>query len=116
MAHSRLGLGVAANDAELVLRSLPSTALRYHAHDRTARALAVWLQGRPEISRVLHPALPGSPGHAHWLSTCSAAAGLFSVMVDARYGGAQVDAFPALFDLLRDRAAVAYNVTFCGEP
>ncbi len=93
MAHSRLGLGVAANDAELVLRSLPSTALRYHAHDRTARALAVWLQGRQEISRVLHPALPGSPGHAHWQSTCSAAAGLFSVMVDARYGGAQVDAF-----------------------
>ena len=93
MAHMRLGLGVAANDAELVLRSLPSTALRYHAHDRTARALAAWLQGRPEIARVLHPALEGSPGHAHWRASCTAAAGLFSVVFDPRFEPAQIDRF-----------------------
>jgi cystathionine beta-lyase len=101
LAHMRLGLGVAGNDAELVLRSLPSTALRYHAHDRAARALASWLQARPEIARVLHPALPGAPGHAHWQATCSAAAGLFSVLFDARYGAAQVDRFVDALRLFR---------------
>ncbi len=95
-AHMRLGLGVAANDAEAVLRALPSVVLRYRAHDETARALARWLQGRPEIAQVLHPALPQSPGHAHWQALCGhsdLAAGLFSVVFQPRYTQAQVDAF-----------------------
>jgi cystathionine beta-lyase len=75
--------------------------LRYHAHDRAARALATWLQARPEIARVLHPALPGSPGHAHWQATCTAAAGLFSVLFDARLGAAQVDRFVDALRLFR---------------
>ncbi len=97
LTHMRLGLGVGMNDVEAVLRSLPSMALRYREHDRTARALAQWCQGRPEIAQVLHPALPGAPGHAHWQALCGAgegmAAGLFSVIFDARYSAAQVDAF-----------------------
>ena len=93
LAHMHLGYGVAGNDAELLLRSLPSLALRYHAHDATARALAAWLATRPEISRVLHPALPGCPGHEYWRARCTAAAGLFAVMVDERHSQAQVDAF-----------------------
>jgi len=91
--HMHLGLGVAANDAELVLRSLPSMALRYHAHDAATRALAQWATQRPEFAQVLHPALASSPGHDHWQALCGAAAGLFSVVVDARYSQAQVDAF-----------------------
>lgn len=97
LTHMRLGLGVGMNDVEAVLRSLPSLALRYAAHDRTARALARWCQQRPEFAQVLHPALPGSPGHEHWRALCGEAegraAGLFSVIVDARYSQAQVDAF-----------------------
>lgn len=93
LSHMHLGWGVAANDAELVLRSLPSLALRYHAHDSTARALASWLATQPAISRVLHPAFDSCPGHQHWKGLCTAAAGLFSVMVDARYSSAQVDGF-----------------------
>ncbi|MCZ8094025.1 MAG: PLP-dependent transferase, partial [Acidovorax sp.] len=100
LTHMRLGLGVGLNDVEAVVRSLPSVALRYAAHDRTARELATWLQSQPAIAQVLHPALPGSPGHAHWQALCGgaqagqgAAAGLFSVMVDARYSQTQVDAF-----------------------
>jgi cystathionine beta-lyase len=93
LTHMRLGLGVGANDAELVLRSLPSVMLRYHAHDAAARALAAWLAQRPEVARVLHPALAGAPGHAHWQATCSAAAGLFSVIFDARFSQEQVDRF-----------------------
>jgi cystathionine beta-lyase len=91
--HGRLGLGVGANDVELVLRSLPTLALRYHAHDRAARELATWMQAQPAVARVLHPALPGAPGHAHWAAHCTAAAGLFSVLLDAALPAQRVDAF-----------------------
>jgi cystathionine beta-lyase len=101
LADMDVGMGVGANDAEAVLRSLPSIALRYHAQDRTARALAGWLKQRPEIARVLHPAIEGSPGHEHWRSTCSAAAGLFSVVFDPRHSPAQVDAFVDALRLFR---------------
>jgi len=93
LTHMRLGLGIAANDAELMLRSLPSMPLRYAAHDVSARQLAQWWTGRPEVVKVLHPALPGSPGHEHWCSHCSQAAGLFSVVFDRRYSAEQVDRF-----------------------
>ena len=91
--HGQLGLGVAANDAEFILRNLPTMALRYHAHDAAARALAAWLGQQAAVTQVLHPALPGAPGHANWAASCTAAAGLFSVMLDERLSGAQVDAF-----------------------
>ena len=101
LAHMHLGVGVAGNDAELVLRSLPSLPLRYHAQDAAGRQLAAWLATRPEVRCVLHPALEGAPGHEHWRATCTAAAGLFSVMFDERYGSAQVDAFVDALRLFR---------------
>ena len=88
-----LGLGVGGNDAELVLRSLPSLPVRYRAQDETARELARWLAARPEVARVLHPALPSCPGHEHWRTLCTDAAGLFSVLFDERRTQAQVDRF-----------------------
>ena len=100
LTHMRLGLGVGGNDAEAVLRALPSIGLRYRAHDEAARQLARWMQQQPAVAQVLHPALEGAPGHAHWKALCGgahggqgAAAGLFSVLFDARYTQAQVDAF-----------------------
>ncbi|KQO20075.1 PLP-dependent transferase [Acidovorax sp. Leaf78] len=100
LTHMRLGLGVAGNDAEAVLRALPSIGLRYRAHDEATRQLARWMQQQPAVAQVLHPALEGSPGHAHWKALCGsanggqgAAAGLFSVLFDARHTQAQVDAF-----------------------
>jgi len=100
LLHMHLGLGVGANDAEAVLRGLPSMALRYRAHDQAARTLAQWMGQQASVAQVLHPALPGSPGHAHWSTLCGAAndgqgaaAGLFSVVIDARHSQAQVDAF-----------------------
>ncbi|NDZ11795.1 cystathionine beta-lyase [Variovorax sp. WS11] len=96
LSHMRIGFGSAVGDVEALLRSLPSIALRYEAHDRSARELALWLADRAEIAQVLHPALEGSPGHANWLRLCGAtdlAAGLFSVVFDARYSAAQVDRF-----------------------
>jgi cystathionine beta-lyase len=91
--HGQLGIGVAANDAEFILKGLPTIALRYHAHDAAARQLAAWLGTQPAVRQVLHPALPGAPGHAHWAATCTAAAGLFSVMLDPALTPAQVDGF-----------------------
>lgn len=93
LAHMRLGTGVAGNDAEFVLRSLPSLELRYRAHDQSARRVAQWLQRQPMITQVLHPALPGSPGHDHWAALCRDAAGLFSVLIDPALPAARIDAF-----------------------
>jgi len=105
LTHMRMGLGVGANDAEAVLRSLPTIALRYRAHDEAARTLAQWCQSQSEFTQVLHPALSGSPGHAHWKTLCKngpgGAAGLFSVVLHARYSQGQVDAFCDALQLFR---------------
>lgn len=106
--HMQLGLGVGANDAEALLQALPSLRLRYQAQDVAARALAQWLATQPAVAQVLHPALPGAPGHAHWQALCGEAhsgsglaAGLFSVVIDARFTGAEVDAFCDALRLFR---------------
>ncbi len=93
MTHMRLGLGVSGNDTELVLRGLPTMALRYAAQDATTRELARWMQAQPGVVRVLHPALPGSPGHETWQRDARAAACLFSAVFDDRFSQPQVDAF-----------------------
>ncbi len=91
--HMRLGLGVGANDAELVLRGLPTLHLRYHAQDTSTRALAHWMQQQRGVAQVWHPALPGSPGHAHWQRDASAAACLFTVLWQPHIRPEQIDAF-----------------------
>jgi cysteine-S-conjugate beta-lyase len=71
--------------------------LRYEAQDTAARELGHWCSSRSEFAQVLHPALPDSPGHAHWQATCKAgpggAAGLLSVIFRPDYSQQQVDAF-----------------------
>jgi cystathionine beta-lyase len=92
--HSRLGLGVGANDAEALLRALPSLPLRYAAQDASARRIAGWASTQgTAIRRVLHPALPGSPGHENWAANCRAAAGLLTLEFDPAITPTQVDAF-----------------------
>lgn len=104
LTHMRLGLGVGVDDVQEVMRSLPSIGVRYRAHDECARVLARWLGLRDEIAQVLHPAVEGSPGHENWRALCGAdgaAAGLFSVVFDERYGTEQVDAFCDALRLFR---------------
>jgi len=93
LAHMRLGLGVGADDAYLVLRSLPTMKLRFDAHDAGARSVAGWLKSRPEIASVLHPAFEDCPGHAIWQRDFTGAGGLFSVLFDASYTEQQTDRF-----------------------
>ncbi|CAH2795635.1 MAG: Cystathionine beta-lyase (EC [uncultured Caballeronia sp.] len=99
-ARMRLGIGVSADDASLVLRSLPSMKTRYEAHDRSAFALATWLKERAEVSAVLHPALEDCPGHAFYERDFDGGAGgLFSIVFDKRYTAVQVDAFVEALEL-----------------
>jgi cysteine-S-conjugate beta-lyase len=99
MAHMRLGMGVSADDAYLVMRGLTSMKLRFEAHDAGARKVAAWLQARPEITTVLHPAFEDCPGHEHWKRDFTGAGGLFSVLFDARYTEAQTDRFVDALEL-----------------
>jgi cystathionine beta-lyase len=105
LCHMRLGLAVGANDAEMVLRSLPSITLRYRAHDEATRALAAWCQTQSAFVQVLHPALSGSPGHGFWKTLCDrpdgGAACLFSVVFAPRFSQDQVDAFCDALQLFR---------------
>lgn len=102
LTHMRLGLGVGANDAEALLRGLPTLALRYAAHDRATRAVAQWLVERDEFVQVLHPALPDSPGHAAWAQVATQAGGLVSVVFDhQRFAADRVDAFVDALSLFR---------------
>ncbi len=101
MTHSRLGIGVGSNDVELVLRALPTMELRYLRHDASTRRIATWLQGRPEVATVLHPALPSSPGHAAWKRMCRGAAGLVSMQFDAAVPLARIEHFVDALRLFR---------------
>jgi cystathionine beta-lyase len=100
-ARMLMGLGVSADDCSLVLRGLPTMQLRFEAHDRAALQLAHWLKQRPEIVAVLHPAFEDCPGHAHWKRDFTGAGGLFSVVFDAAYSPAQIDAFVEGLDLFK---------------
>lgn len=93
LTHMRLGLGVSADDTSLILRSLATLKLRFDTHDASARHIASWFKTRPEITKVLHPALPDCPGHETWKRDFTGAAGLFSVLFDARYTEEQTDRF-----------------------
>ena len=68
-------------DVFLGLRGLRTMELRLREAERQGLAMARWLQTRPEVSRVLHPALPEYPGHAIWKRDFTGSSGLFSVIL-----------------------------------
>ncbi|HPG01564.1 MAG: cystathionine beta-lyase [Methylobacteriaceae bacterium] len=68
-------------DVFLALRGLRTMELRLREAERQGLALANWLKARPEVSRVLHPALPDDPGHAIWKRDFSGSSGLFSIVL-----------------------------------
>jgi cystathionine beta-lyase len=79
--HGDLGLYASGDDCFLGLRGLRTLAVRLQRHQETGLALARWLQARPEVARILHPALPGDVGHALWKRDFSGACGLFGVVL-----------------------------------
>jgi cystathionine beta-lyase len=75
------GANVGPDDCWLALRGLRTLSVRLHHHQATALRLAHWLEGRPEVARVLHPGLPSHPGHDLWRRDWRGASGLFSVVL-----------------------------------
>jgi cysteine-S-conjugate beta-lyase len=70
-----------AEDVFLALRGLRTMELRLREAERQGLALAQWFSGRPEVLRVIHPALPDHPGHALWKRDFSGSSGLFSIVL-----------------------------------
>jgi cysteine-S-conjugate beta-lyase len=75
------GLYASGDDCYLALRGVRTLGVRLHRHQETATMLARWLQTRPEVSRVLYPALESDPGHAIWKRDFLGACGLFGVVL-----------------------------------
>ncbi|WP_066680207.1 cystathionine beta-lyase [Caulobacter sp. CCH9-E1] len=76
-----IGWSVSPDDAYTMLRGLRTLATRLPRHHENGLEVARWLQARPEVSRVLHPALPDDPGHAIWKRDFTGACGLFGVVL-----------------------------------
>ena len=70
-----------AEDVFLALRGLRTMELRLREAERQGLALAQWLGDRPEVLRVIHPALPDHPGHALWKRDFTGSSGLFSIVL-----------------------------------
>lgn len=79
--HGSLGITTAPDDIYLALRGLRTLGVRLKQHMETGLTLARWLEDRPEVSRVLHPALPTDPGHEIWKRDFQGASGLFGVVL-----------------------------------
>jgi cysteine-S-conjugate beta-lyase len=80
-AHEDLGLCPGPEDVYLGLRGLRSLGVRLERHQRSGLEMARWMAARPEVARVIHPALPSDPGHALWSRDFTGASGLFSIVL-----------------------------------
>ena len=82
------------DDCYLGLRGLRTLSVRLERHQRNALKVAEWLQARPEVDRVLYPALPDDPGHDLWKRDFTGASGLFGVVLK----GVSKDAVAKMLD------------------
>ena len=80
-AHT-LGQVLSPDDAYLAARGLRTMAVRLRAHEASALKIARWLEERKEVEKVLHPALPSSPGHEIWKRDFTGSSGLFSFVIN----------------------------------
>lgn len=76
-----LGVCAGPDDVFLALRGMRTLAVRLNQHYRSGVEMARWLASRPEVIRVLHPALESDPGHAIWKRDFTGASGLFSIVL-----------------------------------
>lgn len=91
-----LGLCASGDDCFLALRGLRTLSARLERHRKNAQTLAEWLSARPEVARVMYPALTSDPGHALWRRDFTGACGLFGVELQP----AKEKAVTALIDSL----------------
>jgi cystathionine beta-lyase len=83
MLSEAQALGICAGTEEIFLglRGFRTIEVRMERHWRSGVDVARWLEQRPEVARVLHPALPSHPTHALWQRDFLGAAGLFSIVL-----------------------------------
>jgi cysteine-S-conjugate beta-lyase len=96
-AIRQLGVCAGPDDVFLALRGLRTLAVRLAQHQRSGLEMARWLATRPEVIKVLHPALESDPGYAIWKRDFTGASGLFSVVLRP----APQKAVDALLDTVR---------------
>jgi cysteine-S-conjugate beta-lyase len=75
-----MGLCVGPDDMYLALRGLRTLGVRLARHYQSGLKIAKWLEQRPEVLRVMHPALERDPGHGIWKKDFAGACGLFSIV------------------------------------
>ncbi|MEM6536319.1 MAG: cystathionine beta-lyase [Pseudomonadota bacterium] len=93
----QLGTNVSADDAALTLRGMRTLHTRLPVHEQNGLKLAKWLGKRPEVAKVLHPAIKTTPGHAFWKRDFSGASGLFGIVLKPT----SIVAIRAFFNALR---------------
>ena len=76
-----MGVTASTDDCFLALRGLRTLGVRLARHQASGIAVAQWLQSRPEVREVIHPALPGARGHDLWRRDFTGAASLFGVVL-----------------------------------
>ncbi|SDB56742.1 cystathionine beta-lyase [Belnapia rosea] len=84
-AGSLLGQYASPDDVWLALRGVRTMAVRLKRQEASGLEVARWLEGRPEVKQVLHPALPSHPQHALWKRDFTGACSLFGVVFQPRY-------------------------------
>ncbi len=100
-----LGQTVSPDDAVLALRGLRTLDVRLARQGESGLAVAHWLADRPEVARVLHPALPSCPGHGHYARDFAGPCGLFGFVLA---GGWDAADRARLIDAL-DRFGIGYS-------
>ncbi|WP_220267532.1 cystathionine beta-lyase [Enterobacter sp. Colony194] len=80
-----------AEDCFLALRGMRTMYLRLKEAEKRGLEMAQWLQSRPEVLKVLHPAFPDCPGHELWKRDFTGSSGLFSIVLKPEYSKASVD-------------------------
>ena len=92
-AHQVVGCAASPDDCSLALRGLQTLGVRLAAIESSALEIAKWLATRPEIERVLHPALEDCPGHEYWKRDFLGSSGVFAVVFKPGPSQPQIYAF-----------------------
>lgn len=74
-----IGAAISPDDVALAHRGLRTLGVRFERCGDNGMQVARWLSQRPEVARVLHPALETHPQHDLWKRDFTGAAGLFAI-------------------------------------